>query len=260
MNSLLDAPPPSAGAASLVAIAGTVATYGVIAALVSYAGVRSVTPRPAATPITELVEVELPNRPPPPEAPEPKREPEPVVSPPPRLKAAAPKPARLAPEPSPAAAAGQVLDTKADAVDFGDRFITGNTDRFAGGTTDGVGTSKTAVDDASARGAREHATSPPVVTPSRDRSRPARLAGSAQWRCPFPMEADDAGVDHALVTLRLDIGADGAVRAVNVLAGAGDGFDREARRCARNNPWLPALDRSGQPIPSSVTVNVRFDR
>jgi periplasmic protein TonB len=253
MTSLLDAPPPSTGAASLGALAVTALTYGAIVALVSYAGVRGVTQFKQALPVTEMIEVELP-KPPPPPAEAPKPESLPVPSP--RIKAA-PEPPSTPPS---AAEAGQILDAKSEAVDFGDKFVTGDGNGYAGGDTDRKGTSKTAVHDASARGDGAGNAAKTVVAPVVDLSRPPRLAGSAQWRCPFPIEADDAGIDHAVVTLRVEIGVNGAVRTTTVVADAGNGFGREARRCAQSSPWLPALDHTGHAIPGSATVNVRFDR
>jgi len=254
MTSLLDAPPPSTGAASLGALAGTAATYGAIVALVSYVGVHGVTQVKQALTVTEMVEIELPKPPPAPAAPKPEPEP---VTPAPRIKAAAPEPPSAPPS---AAEAGQILDAKSEAVDFGDSFVTGDKGAFAGGVTDRAGTSTTAVHDQAAKGDGAGSAAKTVVAPVVDLSKPPRLAGSAQWRCPFPIEADDAGIDHAVVTLRVQIGADGAVRSTNVVADAGNGFAREARRCALSNPWLPALDRAGQPVSGSATVNVRFDR
>ena len=87
----------------------------------------------------------------------------------------------------------------------------------------------------------------------------ARQAGSA-WDCPFPVEADDAGVDHAVVTLRVEVGADGHVVQASATRDPGHGFGREARRCALYKRWAPGLDREGRAASSVTVVNVRFER
>jgi outer membrane biosynthesis protein TonB len=81
-----------------------------------------------------------------------------------------------------------------------------------------------------------------------------------QWDCPFPEEADDAGVDHAVVTLRVEVGGDGTVQSVRATSDPGHGFAREARRCAMSKRWSAGLDRAGNPANAVALVNVRFDR
>ncbi|MES1169990.1 MAG: DUF2510 domain-containing protein, partial [Leifsonia sp.] len=73
-------------------------------------------------------------------------------------------------------------------------------------------------------------------------------------------EADDAGIDHAVVTLRVSVGVDGRVGEVRATSDPGAGFGREARACALSKPWSPALDRAGRPAAATTIVNVRFDR
>jgi len=91
-------------------------------------------------------------------------------------------------------------------------------------------------------------------------SRAAQLAGGSTWECPFPLEADDAGVDHAVVSLRIEVAADGHVLSANATRDPGHGFVREARRCALSKRWSAGLDRAGQPVNSTTVVNVRFER
>jgi len=252
MSSLLDAPPSSHAGASLGALAATAAAYGALIALISSVATHTVTQPKRAVPVTEMVEVELPKPPSPTLAPES----EPRASAP-RVKAAEP----AAPKTSPAAAeAGQVLDARSEPVDFGDTFVVGSGEQYAGGTTDSAGTSKEAVRGAAARGDEANVVAKTMKAPDVDLSKPARLMGSAEWRCPFPPEADDAGVDHAVVTLRVEVGVDGALRSTQVVSDPGDGFGREARRCALGSRWLAPLDRAGRPTAGSATVNVRFDR
>jgi protein TonB len=93
-----------------------------------------------------------------------------------------------------------------------------------------------------------------------DRSRSPQLAGRAVWDCPFPEEADDDGVDHAVVTLRVEVSATGSVASVQASGDSSHGFGREARRCALSKRWAPALDRVGNSTAGVAIVNVRFDR
>lgn len=253
MSSLLDAPPAKNSAAPYVAVVGTIAAHGAIVILASLFGARAISEVRKALSVTEMVEVDLPPPPPPPPAEKPVVEP--VTRPVVHQQAAATPP----PEPPAAAQAAEVLDAKAEAVDFGD-MVVGTGDAFAGGTTDSKGTSTTAVRDTAARGAAP----PPVVrapaAPAVDLSRPPQLAGGARWDCPFPLEADDAGLDHAVVTLRVDVGSDGGVQRVSIVSDPGNGFGREARRCAGSKRWQAAVDRTGHPLAAAATVNVRFDR
>jgi protein TonB len=96
--------------------------------------------------------------------------------------------------------------------------------------------------------------------PEVDRSRAAHVGESSAWDCPFPPEADEAGIDHAEVLLNLTVGADGRVTGATVLKDFGYAFGREARRCAVHQKGTPALDRLGNPTGASITVKVRFDR
>jgi protein TonB len=101
---------------------------------------------------------------------------------------------------------------------------------------------------------------PAAAAPGIDRSRGARLSGGVEWRCPFPAEADDAGIDSALVSLALRITPQGSVETVNVLHDPGHGFGSEAKRCALRKRWDAGLDRTGRPVASDIRVNVRFVR
>jgi periplasmic protein TonB len=255
VTSMLDAPPSKRGAAPVLAVAGTLAAHGALVVLASFAGVRAVSELQRSFPITELVQVELPAPSPPPPAPVTPPT-EPAVAPRARAPKSAPAPAAAPPA---AAQAGQVLEAKSDFVDFGDRIVTGAGERFAGGTTDSAGTSRAAVRSDAARGASTGLGSGPAA-PAVDLSRPPQLAGAAQWQCPFPPEADDAGVDHAVVSLRVQVAADGSVRNVSTTNDPGDGFGREARRCAASKRWVPALDGAGMAAAGVAFVKVHFDR
>jgi protein TonB len=253
MSSLLDAPPPNNATASYVAIAGTVAAHAAIVLLAAVFGTRAVAEVRKLLPVTEMVNVDLPEQAPPPPEPVKPTDPPPTQ---PRAHVAAPEPT---PPPPAAAQAGQILDAKSDVVDFGDTMVVGSGDTYAGGVTDSQGTSKAAVQDSAARGGVP-GTAKAVAAPTVDLSRPPQLAGGARWDCPFPFEADDAGMDHAVVTLRIDVGADGSVQRVSILKDPGSGFGREARRCATSKRWQSGLDRAGHPASATSTVNVHFDR
>jgi periplasmic protein TonB len=93
-----------------------------------------------------------------------------------------------------------------------------------------------------------------------NRMRAPRLAGGASWSCPFPPEADVAGVNQAAVALRVSVGASGSVSAVQVTSEPGYGFGRAAKRCAMSKRWDPGLDASGRSVDATAVVNVRFVR
>jgi protein TonB len=96
--------------------------------------------------------------------------------------------------------------------------------------------------------------------PGPDRSRAASLSGGTQWSCPFPPEADTAQIDEAFVSLKVDVRADGTPTAVSVLQDPGNGFGREARRCAMNKRYQTALDHDGTPIDGTWRARVHFSR
>jgi protein TonB len=93
-----------------------------------------------------------------------------------------------------------------------------------------------------------------------DRSRPATLAGSASWSCPFPQQADLEGVHHASSLLIVVVDTAGRASSVTVLHDPGYGFGAAARACALRRRYNAALDRSGAPVATTLVLNVRFDR
>jgi protein TonB len=210
------------------------------------------------------VEKEPPPPPPPPVAPEPEPEPE--------AKPAAPPPRAMpkdAPPPPPAPAqAAKVLtqEQKPDEpVDLtGNTIVTGNAEAYAGGFTSGNGTGKQAVttppSPTGVPGGTGPVNAPQQAAPKVDRSRAVAI-GSTEWNCPFPPEADTAQVDEAYVTLQVDVRADGTISAARVLSDPGNGFGREARRCAMSKRLSPALDVDGNPVAStSKPFRVHFSR
>jgi protein TonB len=252
MSSMLDEAPTRSRAGSLAAVLGTAACHGLVVIGVSLIGLRGAVELKRALPVTEMVEVELPKT-------------EPVVPPEPQapaLPTPAPRnlqPSRSAAEPPPTAArAGQVLDSR-EVVDFGETFVTGSGSSYAGGVTDATGTSKVAVRDATARGNAGGRGVESVAAPV-DLSRAPELLGGDSWSCPFPAEADDAGVDYAVVKLRVSVGIAGELQGVSLVSDPGNGFGREARRCAATKRFKPGLDRDGKPAARAFVVNVRFER
>lgn len=213
------------------------------------------------------VDLEKPPEPPPKEEPkeqQPKEEPATPTPP--------PKAADEPPPPPPAAAqAGKVLTQDPDPqapVDFGNTFVTGTGDNYAGGTTQAGGTSKTAVYDPAAVATgtpggtgKAPAPPPPPPPPAVDRSRPARLLNPASLkRCPFPGEADAEQIDEATVILEVKVRPDGTAESVTVRTDPGHGFGREARKCALRERYSPQFDVNGNAIPGLAAIRMHFDR
>lgn len=199
---------------------------------------------------------------------------EPPTPPPPPAPSPAPPPPAPAPEtpplnaraaaPAPAAAAAAMTQTAPpeQPVDFSDELVTGSATSYQGGTTAAghVKASPSSIIRAggAATGATGSGTSRGAGT--LDRSRAASVMGGLDWRCPFPEEANAAGVDRALAKIRVDIDATGHVRNVAVVHDPGHGFGRAAERCARGKRFHAALDRNGRAVPTQVAVGVRFVR
>jgi periplasmic protein TonB len=256
-------PDPLADQANTRARGRWVASVAIAAALHAAVGAtlpraRLEQPRLSSSGVLEVIEV----APPQPPAPVAESEPEPKPA-----QAAAPlrQPERRPSESAPAPAeAGQVVTREADPnepVDLTDALVTGSGAVYAGGTTSASGVQKRAVRSheigSQVRGAdgRLH---PPISGP--DQSRRPSLVGGLAWNCPFPSQADAEGIDRAVVTIHVLVGANAQVRTVGVVRDPGHGFGAAARRCALARRWQPALDRDGRPIAASVTLNVRFVR
>lgn len=209
----------------------------------------------------EILRDETPPPPPPPVIEETKPEP------------AAPAPAAtheaLPPPPPAPAQAANVLTQQPkpdEPVDLtGNTIVTGNAEAFAGGFTAGNGTNTNAVHSMPGLAGEPGGTGPPQAAPAPlqgpDLSRTAALGGSSEWSCPFPPEADTAQIDDAYVTLQVDVRPDGSPTAVRVLGDPGNGFGREARRCALNRRYATALDHGGQAIAGTTKAfRVHFSR
>ena len=218
--------------------------------------------RPPAAPTidasTELTEVELPKAPPP-AAPEPPK-PEETPSPKPLTTPA------QAGAPPPAAQAAAVLTRAPDSnepVDLTDGFVSGSAATYAGGQTSASGTSTSAVHTPPAVAGVVGGTGKPDAPGTQsgpDLSRRPGVTGGAEWRCPFPPEADAEQIDHAVVTIKIEVDRFGRAMSATATKESGSGFGREARRCALQQRWSPALDRNGTAVQGSTTVNVRFNR
>lgn len=201
--------------------------------------------------VSQIVEIEVP--PPPPAQAKPAEPGPPATS----RAVSIREPARQAAAPT-AAQAGQVLAAADELVDFGDSFVIGKGDSYAGGATERNGTATHPIQDHPRRPGAPSSTAAAVATI--DHSRPPQLAGGSSWDCPFPAEADDAGLDHALVSLRIEVAADGHVVQASATRDPGHGFGREARRCALGKRWAPGRDHDGHAKSAATSVNVRFDR
>lgn len=205
----------------------------------------------------EILRDETPPPPPPPVA-----ESKPEMAPP------VAHPAAHEPPPPPAQAA-KVLTAEPkpdEPVDLtGNTIVQGNAETYAGGFTTANGTGTTAARTAPGPSGVPGGTGPvqtaaPAAAPvGPDLSRHASI-GNHEWRCPFPSEADTAQIDEAYVTLRIDVRADGSADSVRVVADPGNGFGREARRCATSMRYTTELDRQGSPTPATITTRVHFQR
>lgn len=250
LASPLDVSPSHGNGSAFVAGAGATVVHVALVAIALFVGAHFARQATKAPMVTQLVDVDIPPKiSSSPDAASPARVSRPIQH--------SVKPTSAAEKPA-AAQAGQVLTAADEVVDFGEHFVEGEGPDYAGGVTESNGSSTQAVRDLGARAGRVALV--PAAPPDVDHSRAAQLAGGSAWDCPFPIEADDAGVDHAVVTLRVEVAADGHVLTANVARDPGHGFAREARRCALSKRWAAGLDRAGQPTNSTTAVNVRFDR
>lgn len=213
---------------------------------------------PAARPATRAVQpatevIDIDTTPPPPK---PLAESPPPPAPAPKAPRA---PARKAPPRALAQAAEVVTRAPAatEPLDFGDTIVSGSASSFAGGVTAATGTSRTVVREAPSPDAPAAAGAGGSGTGA-NLSRSPRMEGEAAWKCPFP--AESAGVDDAIVQLRVFVGADGKALEAAVLVDPGHGFGAAAVRCAIGTRWSPALDREGAAVRATAIVRVRFTR
>jgi protein TonB len=205
------------------------------------------------------VQPEPPPPPPPPPEPEPEPEPKPVALPPEKPPPAAPKEA-----PAPAAAqAGKVLTaepTPDEPLDLtGDAFVQGNADYYAGGITASKGTSTQAVRNQAARADGVVGGTGTAPASAVDLSRSAGIT-EKNWDCPFPAEADLEQINYQQVRVAVTVSAQGKPLDVKVIGDTSHGFGRAAQRCALKKTFIPALDRAGNPLTTTVSLVVTFVR
>ncbi len=164
-----------------------------------------------------------------------------------------PSPARNTVEPPSPAQAGGALTASEQVADFTSFGIaTGSGGRYAGGYTAGVGSSTEAVHRADA--------DPRAVASGGSAERSVGLPAK-EWRCPWPTEAESLDLQQEEVTLRLLVGADGAVREGELLRDPGNGFGRVALECAKRRTFSPATNGDGAPIAArSPPIRIRFVR
>jgi len=92
-----------------------------------------------------------------------------------------------------------------------------------------------------------------------DRSRIARVIGAYTDDCAFPAEAGD--IDHAVVSIVVDVRKDGSAASVEIMRDPGHGFGGAARSCAFRQRFEPARDRAGHAVGGLTSpFNVRFTR
>ncbi|MDI3284832.1 energy transducer TonB [Polyangium sp. 15x6] len=220
----------------------------------------------------ELASFEVPieaPRPPPPEEPPP----EPPVEPPPTpqpVAIRAPAPPQEDPPETPPSEVPEELPTPMEAPPVlvqesstpdpsAVTFVTG--EGFGTGLVSALGTGFRPVRHTGLGGGAPPRRPSPSPPPPPDLSRPASLYGDRAWDCDFPAEAEAAGIRNALVVLQILVRADGRAQKVDVVSDPGHGFGAQARYCAAQHHYRPALDRTGKPIQASLgPVRIRFVR
>jgi protein TonB len=223
--------------------------------------------------LSDLVEVTPPVHHEP--APEPPKVPEPVATtPPPRPKLHEPEPPpKIDPVTPPSdkiiraatalvGAAAKVF-TADNQDDSAPTIVSGNTDAPGYGLVAANGQGTTFDPRATAFGKQgSHGTSKKADAPvGFDHSRTASVIYGYAEECGFPPEADAAGIDHAVVHVDIEVGADGKATSVRVLDDPGHGFGRAARSCAMGRNYRSAHDRNGNGIAASLpSVAIRFTR
>jgi protein TonB len=211
----------------------------------------------ASPPALEVFPVEPVAAPKPTELPEPEPPPEPESE---RPQAEVSQ--REAPAPAPAAAALTQTVPAEQPLDLTDELVTGSALTYSGGTTARVAAPERRgpVRASGALGSSSAKSAGTGRATARDLSRAASVMGGLDWRCPFPEEANAAGVDRALAKIHVEIDGDGRVRHARIVHDPGHGFGGAARSCALGKRFHPALDREGRATTTRVTVGVRFVR
>jgi protein TonB len=138
-------------------------------------------------------------------------------------------------------------------------FVQGNADFYAGGVTAAKGTSTEAVRQRQARADGVVGGTGTAPATGVDRSRPA---GTLQknWDCPFPAEAELEQINYQQVNVAVTVSASGRPLDVKVLGSTSFGFGRAAQRCALGKTFVPALDRTGTAVTTTIPIVVTFVR
>lgn len=278
-SSILDVEPKSGTKRTFLAGTGAVSVHALIFGLSVTLG-TGVSRDLSAAPVSGLLEVALPTHVEPeaqilPEEREAHRPADAVPLVPPSTDPA-PPPDRESPDAPPSlddahpeapAEGGEALTAEDEMLDLSNTVISGQANRFSGGTTTADVTSRSVVRTANARSGgvrggtgtssgKSHR--PPVR--AENQTRAPRLAGLAEWSCPFPPEADVEQINDASVSLRVQVDPTGRVESVTVSNDPGYGFGRVAQRCAFSKRWDPGLDRRGKPTGATAHIKVRFRR
>ncbi len=161
------------------------------------------------------------------------------------------------------AQAGKALTREDEAG--GDSIASGDSNDPMSGLVAGGGTGNVPTKNRSARidgKVGGHGTSTradAVIDP--DLTRGAHAPSVITDDCPFPVESDLAGVDHAVVLLVVTVMPDGHAGAVKVLSDPGHGFGRAAISCAKRQIYTYARDRHGTHLQADTApFNMRFTR
>jgi protein TonB len=141
----------------------------------------------------------------------------------------------------------------------GNTFVQGNADYYAGGVTASKGTATQAVRNPTARPDGVVGGTGTAPASGVDRSRGAG-AIERNWDCPFPAEADLEQINYQQVRVAVTVSPSGKPQEVKVIGDTSFGFGRAAQRCALSKTFIPALDRAGNAITSTIPVMVNFVR
>jgi hypothetical protein len=96
---------------------------------------------------------------------------------------------------------------------------------------------------------------------SHDLSSPPRIGGYVYWECPWPEAAAQAGVNHAVVHVTVDVTVRGNATAVQLIDQPGYEFGDDAIRCAMDQRYIPGRDTQGRPVAGRTRkFSVRFSR
>ncbi len=195
--------------------------------------------------------------------PEPEPVPEPEPTPAPPVEKPPPAPREVQP-PAPAEAqAARVLTAEPDPDEpldlTGNAFVQGNADSYAGGVTASKGTATQAVRSRVARGDGVVGGTGTAAASAVDRSRRAEPV-ETNWDCPFPAESDVEQINYQQVNVAVTVSSQGKALDVKVLGSPGFGFGRAAQRCGLGKTFLPALDREGSPVTTTIQIKVTFKR